>query len=254
MNDAELLKQYVNRGSREALGQLAQRYVNLVYASARRQMGDVHVAEDVTQAVFLVLGRKAQSITHPSLLAGWLLRVTEFAVRNSRRLQARRQYHEQQAAAMRSETVESAGEPAWETYAPAVDEAMARLGEVDRSAVALRYLQGLSLQEVGEMMGLSEEAARKRVDRALAKLRNLMLKKTAVPSLAALAATLSVKGVEAAPTGLVQAVMTTGESIVPQVVRTAAAGGAEVLELCRDGRDLRTLYRTMVGSNGEASA
>ena len=108
---------------------------------------------------------------------------------------------------MRSEIIQAEeGEPVWETYSSVIDEAMARLGEVERSAVALRYLRGMSLQEVGQAMGLSEEAARKRVERGLAKLRGLMASKMAVPSVAGLAVAITANGVQAAPAGVVQSI------------------------------------------------
>ena len=205
MDDSQLLHAYAGEKSQDAFGQLVERYVNMVYVSARRRVGDSHLAEDVTQGVFMVLARKAGAIRDPGMLAGWLLRAAHYACRNAMTIQGRAKHHEQRAAAMRNERVEAAEEPAWEMYAPVVDEAMSRLGEAERSAVALRYLRGLSLREVGEAMGVSEEAARKRVDRGIVNLRRLLAKKVAVPAVAGLAAALGASAVEAAPAGLAEA-------------------------------------------------
>lgn len=212
MDDAELLQEYTRDASREAFGELVRRYVDMVHASARRQVGSPHLADDVTQAVFLVLGRRAGTVGHPGRLAGWLLKTTHFAARNALRLDARRQYHERRAATMRSEIVAESDEPAWETYQATVDEAMAGLGETERSAVALRYLRGMSLREVGQATGLSEDAARKRVDRGISKLRAMVAKKVAAPSVAGLAVALAMRGAEAAPVGLADTVIATAGS------------------------------------------
>ena len=162
MDDGQLLDEYRRDGSQTAFTALVGSYVNLVYSSARRQVADPGLAEDVTQAVFVLLAKRAESIRRPGALGGWLIKVTRYAAWEAIRERGRRQYHEQQAAAMKDERIETGAEPAWETYAPVVDEAMSRLGEVERSAVTLRYLQGLSLRQVGEAMGLSEEAGSRR--------------------------------------------------------------------------------------------
>src|SRR5438034_11714051 len=69
MTDADALHQYAHNGSAQAFRELVTRYTGLAYAAARRQLrGDAHLAEDVTQAVFIVLARRAGSIRDPAVL------------------------------------------------------------------------------------------------------------------------------------------------------------------------------------------
>jgi len=204
MDEQELLSQYVSQASPSAFTQLVQDSAGLVYSAAKRQLRDAHLAEDVTQAVFMLLAKKAGSVR--GSLAGWLVRTTYFASRNAAKLAARRAYHERRAAQMTSESIQIDQQPAWETYAPMLDEAMSRLKRADRDAIALRYLKGMALREVGQAMGISEEAARKRVDRGVERLRGLMTARVVVPAAAVLAVELSSRAVEAAPAGLVQAI------------------------------------------------
>jgi RNA polymerase sigma factor (sigma-70 family) len=208
MDERELLSKFVAESSGEAFAELVRRNADLVYSAARRQLGDSHLAEDVTQAVFVLLARKAASVK--GLLAGWLINTTVYACRDARKLASRREFHEQQAAQMRSDQTQTAEEARWEGYAPALDEAMARLNREDREAVALRYLQSKNLKDVGKVLGVSEDAARKRVHRGLTRLRRLMSAKAVVPAVAVLAVHLAARASEAAPA---------------QLVATIAAGG-----------------------------
>src|SRR6185369_16647413 len=98
-DDATLLSAYVLQGSRDALGEIARRYTNLVYSAARRQVRDAHLAEDVTQAVFILLASKASTILHPSLLVGWLYKATHYASANALKMENRRKHHEHGAGA-----------------------------------------------------------------------------------------------------------------------------------------------------------
>src|SRR4051812_48630927 len=106
LDDSQLLHEFVKKGSQQAFAELSRRYVNLVYSSALRQTRDVHAAEDVTQAVFIVLAKKASTLKRDTVLPSWLLQTTAYAVSNSKRAEARRRFHEQKAAEMKSESQE----------------------------------------------------------------------------------------------------------------------------------------------------
>src|SRR4051812_26486419 len=163
MNDSQLLHDYVKTRSEEAFAALVRRHIDLVYAAARRQTADASAAEEITQTVFIVLARKAHTL-HGARLAGWLLAATRYAACNARTAATRRRFHEQRAASMNAliAPVSTDDDPA---VASMLDDALARLGEIDRSAVAMRYLQGKTLREIGDALGLSETAATKRVAR-----------------------------------------------------------------------------------------
>ena len=103
MDDWQLIRQYVDHRSNEAFSTLVRRYLDLVYSAARRQVRDPEMAQDVTQAVFIVLAAKANSLRPNTLLSAWLFKTTRYAANNAIKMQRRRQHHERQAAAGRAE-------------------------------------------------------------------------------------------------------------------------------------------------------
>ena len=200
MDDFDLLQAYASQRKEDAFNTLTGRYINLVYSAAARQTSNSQAAEDVTQAVFLTLARKAGAIPRGTVLAGWLLRTTRFAAANARRLEQRRQYYEQEA--MQSYLCPAESEAAWQRISPLLDEALDRLGEKDRDAIALRFLEHRSLKQIAEKLGVSEDGAQKRVTRALEKLRAFFGRHGKGVSTVALTGALAANSVQAAPAAL----------------------------------------------------
>src|SRR3569833_3063116 len=159
--DMALVREYAATQSEQAFETLASRYLNLVYSAALRQVGNPQLAEEVTQAVFIILARKAKSLGDNVILSGWLYRTTRFASADALKIQHRRQAREQEAY-MDATTQSQSNDVLWEQLAPALDEAMAHLRDKDRDALVLRYFENITLREVGTAMGLEERAAQGR--------------------------------------------------------------------------------------------
>jgi RNA polymerase sigma factor (sigma-70 family) len=207
MEDSELLAAYSGRGAEAAFTTLTQRYVRLVYSAALRQVRDPHLAEEVTQVVFVLLARKAHSFRKGVILSAWLLRATRFTSTNLLVSQYRRIRREQQAVQMQTT---STGDSSWEQIAPLLDEAMSRLGDKDRNALALRFFEQKSLEEVGVALGIDTGTAQKRVWRAVDKLRQYFANHGAAYSAATIAAALSAHTIHGAPSGLAATVAASG--------------------------------------------
>src|SRR6516165_7480200 len=118
-DDLTLLREYAWRNSEEAFATLVSRYVNLVYSVALRQVRDPGLAEEITQAVFIILARKAGSLRDQTILPGWLCRTARYASANALTIQRRRQHREQQAC-MQAEPNEPEAD-AWRQIEPLLE-------------------------------------------------------------------------------------------------------------------------------------
>jgi RNA polymerase sigma factor (sigma-70 family) len=205
--DMELLRQYADRNSDEAFAALVARHVNLVYAAALRKTGNADAAGEITQAVFIILAQKAGRLSQRTILSGWLYQTTRLTAANFLRTEIRRVRREQEAY-MQSLANETEPE-LWPQMAPLLEDAMGQLGEKDRNAIALRFFEGKSFQEIGAAFGASENAAKKRVAHALEKLHRYFSKHGVSSTTAVIAGAISANSAHAAPVGLAAAITAT---------------------------------------------
>src|ERR1017187_10296100 len=164
--DMDLLRQYADQNSDAAFAALVSRHVNLVYFAALRKTGNPHAAEEITQAVFIILARKAGRISDKTILPGWLYQTTRLTAASFWKREIRRVRREQEAS-MQTELHSSAPDETWQQLAPLLEDAMGQLGERDRAAVVLRFFGRKSFVEAGMASGVSENAAKKRANHAL---------------------------------------------------------------------------------------
>ncbi len=203
--DNELLGRYADQADEAAFAELVRRHVDFTYSAAVRVLGgNTHLAQDVMQQVFTDLARRARLLSRHPALPGWLHTHVRYTALDALRRERRRQAREHAAVAMQKPP--DSPEPDWERMRPVLDEAVCHLNARDRNAVLLRFFKGESHRDIGVALGLSEEAARKRVDRALEKLRAHFARRGVPVSSTLLAATLSTHAIESAPVGMAAAV------------------------------------------------
>src|SRR5215471_12707692 len=131
LDDNALLREYVDHDSSEAFSTLVARHVNKVYSVALRHTGNPHAAEEITQAVFVILARKARSLGRAVILSGWLYQTARLTALTFIRSEVRRARREQEAY---MQTVSSEPESeVWPQIAPQLDQAMAGLSSSDRA-------------------------------------------------------------------------------------------------------------------------
>ena len=204
-SDMTLLQEFASRNSEPAFAELVRRHINLVYSVARRFTGNDGDAKDVTQAVFLTLARKAATLREGTILTGWLYETTRFAATRLLRSHARRRAREQEAY-MQSNLDGPGHDDLWRQLAPHLEAAMSRLGERDRTLLALRFYENKSGAEAAALLGIREEAARKRTNRALEKLRGYFARQGVAASPSVIISLMSAHAIHAAPAGLASAV------------------------------------------------
>ena len=198
-SDLELLARYTRHHAEDAFANLARRHVDLVYSAALRQVRSPQLAEEVAQTTFTKLARVAPQLAPDTILTAWLYQVTRREAIDVVRREARRQLREQIATELNTMNATTAD---WAHIEPILDEAMAELDDTDRAAVLLRYFENKSLREVGATLGTSDDAAQKRVSRAVERLRELFAKRGITVGTSGLAVVISANAVQAAPVGL----------------------------------------------------
>jgi RNA polymerase sigma factor (sigma-70 family) len=199
MEDWQLLQDYAEHGSESAFRTLVGRHLGLVQAAALRQVNRSALAEEAVQAVFILLARKARKLSRQTALAGWLFQTTRFVALRTLRSEFRRQWREQEAVNMQEL---SRPDETWRRIAPELDEGLERLGRAERNAVLLRFFEDKNHQQVGSALGITEEAAKKRVNRGLDKLRAFFARRGFAVSAAVLSTALAANASAVAPAGL----------------------------------------------------
>lgn len=215
-DDITLLRRYAG-GDESAFTTLFYRHVNLVYSVALRQARNPSHAEEITQAVFILLARKAKSLSPKTVLSGWLYQAARLTTASLIKREIRRQRREQEVY---MQTLTEPDTSLWEQISPLLDDAMGGLGEPDRNAIVLRFFENRTPQEVAATLKLNEAAARKRVSRALEKLRKFFAKRGVVLTTAAIAGVISNNSVQAVPVGVVKTISAVA------LAKGAVAGGS----------------------------
>jgi RNA polymerase sigma factor (sigma-70 family) len=204
MTDQELLHSFVKEKTDAAFAELVRRHQDMVFSACFRRLGHFQHAQDAAQQTFLRLVLKAASLLNHSCLGGWLYRTANLEAGSLMKKEANRRKYEQ---VMTDQPI-SHQPTATDERLAGLDEAMLDLKNADRNALVLRFFEGRSLREVGEAFGSTEEAARKRVSRALEQLAGLMRERGATACTAVTLTTLLAGTTHAAPAALLPAVAT----------------------------------------------
>jgi uncharacterized protein (TIGR03435 family) len=223
-DDMDLVREFAASGSDAAFATLVRRHINLVYSAALRRLGKAPEAEEVAQAVFIILAKKAGSLRRGTILSGWLYQTAQLTAANFHRAAVRRQRREQEAFMQFSEQSEPDG--SWHRLGPLLEEAMARLGPRERDAVVLRFFENCTVREVAATLGVREDAVQKRVNRATDKLRDYFVRRGIRVSTAALLAAMGTHAVQAAPVEL-------ASKIAATAALKSAAGSGSTLTLVK---------------------
>lgn len=235
-DDLTLLREYARSHSESAFAELVNRQVNLVYSVALRQVRDPHLAEEITQAVFIILARKADKLDDQTILSGWLCRTTRYAGAKALRSRFRRQQREQ-AAHMQTQIQSDlshqseAEAESWRQIAPFLEQAMERLSQQDHDVLVLRFFENRNFAEVGAATGASEDTARMRVNRALAKLRKLLAKSGVNSPTDTIGESLSTYSIQAAPVALAKAAtaVAVAQGTAPTSTLTLVNGALKIM-------------------------
>jgi RNA polymerase sigma factor (sigma-70 family) len=205
--NSQLLRAYAEKRSEAAFSELVRRHLDLVYSAALRMVCDRHLAEDVTQGVFLAFAKSAGQLADRPVISGWLHRTAQNIAAQTVRTIERRRAREQEAVAM-TEMFAAEPDASWDHIAPHLDAALGELDEADRDAVMLRYFERKSALEMAQIFGVSDAAAQKRVSRAVERLREFFAKRGVRVGASALAVVVSANAIQAAPVGLAISIST----------------------------------------------
>ncbi len=221
--DQNLIGEYARSGCEEAFGELVHRHVDLVYSTAFRVLRYPSLAEDVTQRVFIALARNATKLRNRAVLTGWLHEAARNFAVTTVRSEERRRRREQEAATLDAHGSNET-QTAWRQIEPHLDGALEQLGEADRDALLLRYFERKTAKEIGERLGLTEEAAQKRATRALDRLRLILAERGIALPVVGFGSLLSIQTVQSAPVGLTASVIAASGSAGAFVPMTSTLG------------------------------
>jgi RNA polymerase sigma factor (sigma-70 family) len=238
LDDIALLKEYAETQSESAFAELVSRYLNLVYSVALRRTANSHAAQEISQAVFIILARKAGSLSRHTALSGWLYQTARLTAKNYLRTEMRRQNREQEAF-MQSTLTENDPE-LWRQIAPLLDDAMGRLCPADRNAIVQRFFENKSLRDVGLALGANEVAARMRVNRALEKLRVFFARHGVKSTTTAISDNISRHSMQIAPVGLTK--MVTAVALAKGA--TASTSAAALVKTTLIAMKMKTIVAT----------
>jgi len=236
--DLDLLSRYTRHHAEDAFAEIVRRHLDLVYSAALRQVRSPQLAEEVAQSAFTDLARNAHRLAPDTILTAWLYQVTRRTAIDVVRREARRQLREQMATEMNALNATAAG---WTHIEPILDEAMSALDETDRAAVLLRYFENKSLREIGQTLGTSDDAAQKRVRRAVERLREFFAKHGITVGAGGLAVAITANAVQAAPIGMALTISTAAVLAGTTIATTATATATKAIAMT-------TIQKTIVGA------
>ena len=237
-SDLQLLERYSRHHAEDAFAEVVRRHLDLVFSAALRQVRSPQLAEEVAQSVFADLARESRHLAPDTVLSAWLYQVTRRSAIDVVRREARRQAREQVAQELNDMNTAPAD---WTGVEPLLDEAMQALEATERTAVLLRYFENKSLREVGQTLGTTEEAARKRVSRAVERLRELLAERGVAVGASGLVLLISANAVKAAPAGLAVTISSAASLAGASVSTAATATAAKTIAMT-------TLQKTLVAT------
>ncbi|MGO9202650.1 MAG: sigma-70 family RNA polymerase sigma factor [Limisphaerales bacterium] len=237
-SDLELLRNYARNNVEESFTALVGRHLNLVYSTALRRVRSPQLAEEVAQSAFTDLARNARRFAPDTVLTAWLYQVTRRTAIDVVRREARRRLRERIATEMNAV---SATATEWTRIEPLLDEAMDALDDLDRTAVLLRYFENKSLREVGQTLGTSEDAAQKRVSRAVERLREFFSRRGVAVGATGLVLLISANATQCAPAGL-------AATVAAAAVLAGAAVSASTASVATKTIAMTTMQKTIIAA------